>query len=556
MLPLINKKLGAAFTKCGVDPTLATVKFSDRPDLCDLQCNGLLRFKDMELVKRVAEAVYTEDMFTIAVVAPGFLNITVGDEFLTDYVIMDRVLGGPIRDKGERIIIDYGGPNVAKPLHVGHLRSAIIGQSLKRIAEELGHLVVGDIHLGDWGTPMGMLIAELQEHPVENLTANDLNAIYPHASRRFAEDEEFAARARHATTLLQNKGEAEMVLWSHMVDISVAEIKRDFDALGVSFELWNGESNASIFVSYVESLLSEMELLVTDNGAQIVHVAGNVPLMFRKSDGAITYAATDLATIEQRSWKYHPDRIFYVVDKRQTLHFKQVFEVAQKSIVSVRKPIALEHIGFGTVNGLDGKPYKTRDGGVMRLRDFIQQAIEMATIEAGYDGQEIDADTQAMLEMIALGAVKFADLSNLRTSDYIFNPAESVRFTGKTGPYVQYAYVRCKSILQKVEPKGAVKNFTHAAERQLIVALLKYQPALQTAFDKRMPHLLCEYVYFLAQTFSNFYSECDILHLDNEDVKSFRAFLVQMTADTIKKSLECLGIPAPEKMTRGDHHGD
>jgi arginyl-tRNA synthetase len=571
-ISLITSKLKAAFQQLDLDTNLATVKYSDRPDLCDYQCNGLLRLKNVPLVQQVADILALEiSMFkSVTFVGPGFLNFVMTDGFLIDELILAKTYCPLPAKNTENIIIDFGGPNVAKPLHVGHLRSAIIGESLKRIARELGHRVTGDIHLGDWGTPMGMLIAQMADENqcAEALTADYLNQLYPSAAKRFKEDEDFASRARRATALLQVGDEtnpdkaAFRKLWRKIVAASVGDIKRDFDALGVSFELWNGESDADNYVSPTEEWLIRHELLVENDGAKIVEFPGKTPMIFRKSDGAFSYAATDLATILMRR-EHKPDRILYVVDKRQELHFKQVFGTAEKSeMISSGSdqgwPVtALEHIGFGTVNGADGKPYKTRDGGVMRLRDFVQQAIDMATVEAGYAGQSIDDDTQKMLEQIAIGAIKFADLSNPRTSDYIFNPEESVKFVGKTGPYVQYAYARCLSILDKakISPNALVNTFSHKAERDLTIMLSKHRYALHSAFDKRMPHILCDYVYNLAQAFSNFYAECDISHEENADIKAYRALLVRLTADTIKKSLDCLGIQVPDKMTRGTLEG-
>lgn len=560
-ISLITGKLEKAFQQLGLDMSLATVKYSDRPDLCDYQCNGLLRLKNIPVVQQVADILSQESMFkSVTVVGPGFLNFVMSDDVLIDELILAKAYSIPATKNPENIIIDFGGPNVAKPLHVGHLRSAIIGESLKRIARELGHTVTGDIHLGDWGTPMGMLIAHMADFPTD-LTADALNEMYPVAAKRFKEDEEFAAQARRATMLLQLGNQADpdkaafRQLWRKIVAASVQDIRKDFDTLGVSFEMWNGESDADDYVAPAEEWLERIGMLVESDGAKVVRYPGKAPMIFRKSDGAATYAATDIATILMRR-KYNPDRILYVVDKRQQLHFEQVFWTADKAGITVMKgpTLQLEHIGFGTVNGADGKPYKTREGGVMRLRDFVQQAIEMATVEAGYAGQEISAETQKMIEQIALGAIKFADLSNPRTSDYIFNPEESVKFVGKTGPYVQYAYVRCLGILEKVKisPNALIVSFTNKAERDMTIMLSKYQHAITTAFEKRMPHILCDYVYALAQTFSNFYAECDISHEENPDIKGYRALLVKLTADTIKKCLDCLGIQVPDKMTRGN----
>lgn len=579
---IIDKAVGTVFNEHGLDQSLGAIAYSDRPDLSDFQSNGALRAaktlkrRPRDIAEELVPSLVNTKLFSqVSVDGPGFINFILSDTFILDSLKQD----GLKEDRDfvpQKIIIDYGGPNVAKPLHVGHLRSAIIGEALKRIAKALNHNVIGDIHLGDWGTPMGMLIAQLKEnHPTwpyfekeyvpdnsqiaPKISAEDLNNLYPIAAKRFKEEPEFAAKARDATAKLQAGHLGYRALWQHFIDASITSIKKDFSALDVSFDLWLGESSADeASKTLVKNLISSGVASESD-GALVVNVARPEdkdelpPLILRKKDGAATYATTDLGTIAQRVKELDADRIWYVVDKRQALHFKQVFRAAAKACLI--KEDCLEHIGFGTVNGPDGKPFKTRDGGVMRLGELIDASIDMAFKESGFKRETADLSTKEMVAMIAVAAIKFGDLSNSRTSDYIFNPKELVRFDGKTGPYVQYAAVRAEAVLEKTthsDPgqKQELTAFSNPAERKLALCLLRFPEALQQSFDKRMPSDLCEYVFDLSQHFNSFYKECAILSEPDKSLRDLRVFLTQRTVDTLKKGLACLAIPLPKKMLR------
>lgn len=581
LLSLLNEKVGQIFETFGLDKSLGIVTHSSRPDLSDFQCNGalqaakILKRRPIDIANEMQIALKNIGLFSqVSVDGPGFVNLSLSDDFIIEFLFKDKM---DYRTQApQKIIIDYGGPNVAKPLHVGHLRSAIIGEAIKRIAREIGHDVISDIHLGDWGTPMGMLIAQLRiDHPElpyfnanfsdtsyaseSALTTDNLNNLYPIAAKHFKEDEAFADKSREATAELQAGHPGYRKLWQHFVDLSIESIKKDFSALDVNFDLWLGESDADIYALEVINKLINSGVAIESQGALIVEVAQEKdkyevpPLILRKKDGAATYGTTDLATIFQRAKDHNPDKILYVVDQRQSLHFTQVFRASGKS--GIFNEDRLEHIGFGTMNGKDGKPFKTRAGGVMRLSDLIQNAIDLALHEAGFAADHADDTTKEMISKIAIAAIKFGDLSNLRTTDYIFDINEFIRFDGKTGPYVQYATVRAGAILEKSEEidlasASKIIKFNSKAERDLALCLLGLPEALQRSFDKRMPSDLCEYVYNLASRFSSFYRDCYILTEEDVAVKNFRLFLTQKTEMTLKKSLECLAIPVPKKMLR------
>lgn len=582
VLSLVNEKVGEVFEAFGLDKSLGAVTISNRPDLSDLQCNGalqaakVLKRRPLDIANEMKSALENTGIFSqVTVDGPGFVNLTLSDEFIVDTFVSGKTEKRE-NPAPQKIIIDYGGPNVAKPLHVGHLRSAIIGEAIKRIARELGHDVIADIHMGDWGTPMGMLIAKLKddhpEWPYFNdkfspsdetgkppLSAEDLNTLYPQAAAQFKESEAFAEKAREATAQLQGGHPGYRKLWRHFVDLSIESIKKDFSALDVDFDLWLGESDADASSHEVIDGLSKAGISKESQGAIVIDVAREQdktempPLILRKKDGAATYATTDLATIFQRVRDYKPDRILYVVDQRQSLHFTQVFRAAGQA--GYIKEDALEHIGFGTMNGKDGKPFKTRAGGVMRLGDLIQSAIDHALHEAGFSAEQADKEIKDMIAKIAVAAIKFGDLSNLRTTDYVFDLNEFIRFDGKTGPYIQYAAVRAGSVLEKAGvdetlSAPAVKSFANKAERALTLSLMGLPAALQRSFDKRMPSDLCEYAYDLANKFSVFYHDCPIATEDNAELRNFRLYLTQKTQETLKKSLECLAISVPKKMLR------
>ena len=587
VIPEISHKIGEIFADFDLDPKLGAITHSNQPNV-DFQCNGVMRAakaagkKPIDLAQEIQTKCADLDIFTdVTVSGPGFLNFRLSDSYIAEKI--NEFSLNPIPETRKKIIIDYGGPNVAKPLHVGHLRSSIIGESIKRIAIAMGHDVIGDIHLGDWGTPMGMLIAELSErHPdwpyfsddfkptpeTENppFSVDALNSLYPEASIKCKKpeegksnekfSEEFLAKARNATAKLQEGHLGYRALWKHFVSLSIGSIKEDLSLLDVNFDLWLGESDADpVIDQMVEDLLSR-GIAKESDGAIIIDVSREddkhdmPPVMLRKSDGAVTYHTTDLATIFQRSQK-NPDEIIYVVDQRQSLHFTQVFRAA--AIAGYMDEDQLEHAGFGTMNGKDGTPFKTRDGGVMKLQELIQMSRETAVEESGYDPETMAAELREMTDAIAVAAIKYGDLSNPRTSDYIFDPKSFVQFEGNTGPYLQYAFVRAKAVLEKTgttDQEVSMEGFTGDFERQLALQILQYSEALQKAHDTRMPSELCRYMYGLARQFSSFYTNCHIDGQEDTAIKNTWIKLTMITSDVMKNSLDLVAIPAPERMVR------
>lgn len=584
MLKDISGTVEKAFEAIGLDKDLARISPSKRADLSDFQCNGalqvakILKCPPREIAEQVKDKLNDNPIFSsISVDGPGFLNFRLSDNFILGSLVElsdnDYMYN---TENPEKYVIDYGGPNVAKPLHVGHLRSAIIGESIKRTGRMLGHTMIGDIHMGDWGTPMGMLIAELEEsnpdwsyfrdNYTENegdnnsfpLTGEELNSLYPVAAKKFKDDEDFKARSRKATSKLQDGHAGYRALWRHFVNLSIENIKKDFAYLDVDFDLWLGESDSD---PYIETITEEMRsrgLLRESEGAVVVDVAQESdnydlpPMIIKKTDGAATYAATDLATIFQRVQDFSPDHILYVVDQRQSDHFRQVFRTASKAGYIAEDN--LEHVGFGTMNGTDGKPYKTRAGGVMRLSDLIKLALSLAQEVSGFSEEDIKDINQAqMIQDVAMGAIKYGDLRNPRTSDYVFDPNQLVAFEGNTGPYVQYASVRAKAIIDKAEQNITVNPdlpFFSKTERNLALKLIQYPNALETAFNKRQPSDLCGYVYDLSRAFSSFYTDCAILFEKNIELRNQRLALTNATYRTINNVLHALAIPSPKKMLR------
>ena len=577
--------VGDAFANEGLDRAFGDVKPADRPDLAQFQCNGALAAAKAQkqnpraLGEKIAEALNANEIFKEAVVAgPGFINLTLDDGFLDQRLNAlrdDERCGGWTNPEPEKIVLDYGGPNVAKPLHVGHLRTAIIGQSLKQIFRFVGDEVVGDVHLGDWGLPMGQLITELQKeqpdlvyfdeasegpYPDEPpLALNDLERLYPQASAACKADDARAEEARRATAELQEGRPGYRALWKHFVEISRAAIEREYQDLGVSFELWNGESDAAPLIDEMATAMREAGLVEESDGAEIIVVAREgdkkkiPPLILFKSDGSVLYGTTDLATIVDRVRDLAPDRMIYVVDQRQALHFEQVFRAAGRAALFAEN--RLEHIGFGTMNGKDGKPFKTREGGVLRLRDLIDQLTEEAGkrlaeggLADGYDA----AETGAIARQVGIAALKFADLSNPRLSDYVFDVDRFVSFEGKTGPYLQYASVRAQSVLRKataagVDQAGPIK-ITGKEERDLALTLLSFGVALKDAHQRRLPHLLCEHAFLVAQNFSKFYAACRIVDEKDDGVRMSRVSFVQAADAQLRLILSLLGIDIPERM--------
>lgn len=579
-LKTLNERVETAFLSLGLAKDFAALTESNRPDLSDLQCNGAiqaarsLKKPPREIAETIRNYLQIDPAFEkITIDGPGFLNFTISNDYISNAISMQKNLEK--NQSGKKIVIDYGGPNVAKPLHVGHLRSAIIGESIKRIGRKIGHDVIADIHLGDWGTPMGMLLAKLErDHPEwvyfqkdfaeSSQTKNPpfdveiLNALYPRAARLYKEDESFADEARRATANLQSGHAGYSALWRHFLHLSVQSIKKDFSALDVNFDLWLGESSAHPYIEKMVSSLIERGIAHKSNGAVVIDVAREgdkekiPPLLLQKRDGAATYATTDLATIFQRVNDFNPDMILYVVDKRQSLHFTQVFRAAAQAGYISEK--SLIHLGFGTMNGADGKPFKTRDGGVLRLGELIENSFDLARQQAGYAKDALSEELSQMLRKIAIASIKFGDLSNPPSSDYIFDQDSFAKFEGKTGSYIQYSAVRAKSVLEKiVDLKEASLEscfISHPDERKLALTLLNYDKALESTFSKKAPNILCDYVYELSKNFNVFYRNCAISQEEDQCVKSFRTHLTREFYKTVSESLDLLAIPLPTQMTR------
>ena len=593
ILSLLKDRMIAAFEAAGLPSDKVSVQVSDRPDLCEFQCNTALQLakevgqNPRNIAQSVTDQMALDDMFEkVEIAGPGFINLTLNAVFLGGILSSqqaDKRAGLPevSADDEQTIIIDYGGPNVAKPLHVGHLRPTIIGEAVKRTARELGHYVIGDIHLGDWGTPMGMLIAELQErHPdwpyfdegkkvdfpkEAPFEVDALNSLYPEASKHFKSDEGFADKARIATAELQSGRAGYRALWQHFCDLSLDAMKKNFDALNVDFDLWLGESDVHDLIPEMIKDLKSKGLAVESEGAIIIPVAKEddkeeiPPMMLVKKDGGYTYATTDLATIYDRQKKYNPHQIIYVVDTRQTLHFKQVFRAAD--LAGYMPLNKLHHVNFGTINGKDGKPYKTRDGGIMQLAALIEEARSQAAIEAGFDSVEKIPDNMVeMSNKIAVAAVKFGDLSTNRQSDYVFDVGSFVKAEGRTGPYIQYASVRIQSILEKMGIDYKSEKLPQAqitieddAERELALKYLEFPHVVEKAFENSMPSILCEHAYNLAKSFNRFYGACPVASEADKAKQESRLILCVMVLRQLKFIMEyMLGIDLPNRMLRAD----
>ena len=592
----LGEAVGAAFAAEGVDKALARVTASDRPDLADFQSNGALaaakalKANPRELAAKVAERLAADPrLSSVEVAGPGFINMKLSNAALAQRaaeVAADEELAGASRVEPRKVVIDYGGPNVAKPMHVGHLRSAIIGESLKRLFRLRGDEVVGDAHFGDWGFQMGLLITACGDEgladafmaegdgpfPAETpVTLADLDRLYPLAAGKAKEDPAFRDRARKATAELQGGRPGYRALWSHFVAVSREALKREYDDLSVDFDLWNGESDADPLMDEMIADLKTKGLLVEDDGAQVVHVArdgetrkkkladGSVieapsppPLLVISSEGSAMYGTTDLATILDRKKSIDPDLILYVVDERQAEHFEQVFRAAY--LAGYAPEQSLEHLGFGTMNGADGKPFKTRAGGVLKLRDLIDQATEKARerLHEAKLGDDLPAEEfEDIAHKVAVAALKFSDLSNNRTTSYVFDLDRFMSFEGKTGPYLLYQAVRVKSLLRKAAEQGVALApivIEEAAERDLALTLDAFDAATADAYDKRSPNLIAEHAYRLAQSFSKFYAACPILVAPDAATKGSRLALAAATLHQLETALRLLGIETPERM--------
>ena len=581
---LLSQIVSDAFAAEGLPPDAGQVAVSGRPDLAQFQCNGALaaakaaRRPPRQIAEAVAAALRGQAVFSdVSVAGPGFINLSVTDAFLADQanaIAADPRLGVPAKPRPATVVLDFGGPNIAKPMHVGHLRATILGDCLQRLCKFVGDETISDVHMGDWGLPMGQLIDEIAlrrpdlpyldgassgPYPAESpVSMDDLEKLYPAASAACREDPERLDAARRATAELQAGRPGYRALWQHFIDVSIAGMRREFDSLGVHFDLYNGEAIVNDLIAPMIDGLKAKGIAETSDGAVVVRVARDddktemPPLILLKSDGAAMYGTTDLATIVDRVERFRPDVMLYVVDQRQHLHFEQVFRAARQA--GLDGGAALEHIGFGTVNGTDGKPFKTRAGGVMKLADLIAMAtrqaetrLDEAGLATGYPAEE----RAEIARRIGLAAIRFADLGNHRISSYVFDLDRFSRFEGRTGPYLQYAAVRIKSLLRKAEAQGdgpgPITPPTDI-ERDLVLALDRLPDAVAAAYDKRTPNDLCDFAYGLAQTFSRFYSACHILSEPDDAVRGARLALAKATHDQLVLVLGLLGIEVPERM--------
>lgn len=585
MIDFITEELKEAFEKAGYDGSYARVTLSNRPDLCEYQCNGAMAgakaYKKApiiianDVVSHLAESKCISD---VQAVNPGFINLKMNKAYIAQYLNEmenDEDLGLEKEEEPQTIVIDYGGPNVAKPLHVGHLRSAIIGESVKRIARKAGHKVLGDIHLGDWGYQMGLIITELKvrkpslpyfddnfegEYPGEApFTIGELEEIYPTASGKAKEDEAYREEALQATYLLQNGHRGYMAIWNHIMHVSVEDLKKNYANLNVDFDLWKGESDAQVYIPDMIDRLKREGYAHIDEGALVIDVQEETdtkeipPCMIQKSDGASLYGTTDLATLVQRVQDYHPDKVVYVVDKRQELHFTQVFRAAKKTGI-VPESTELKFLGFGTMNGKDGKPFKTREGGVMRLEHLIAD-IEEEMYKKITDNRTVEEnEAKSTARIVGMSAIKYGDLSNQASKDYVFDVDRFTSFEGNTGPYILYTIVRIKSILSRFKSEGgslkglAMNTSENDSEKALMLELVKYNEVMEAAYEELAPHKICAYIYDLANAFNHFYHETKILSEEEENAKKGYIALLVLTKEVLESCIDVLGFEAPERM--------
>lgn len=570
ILSVLTEIISAAFVARGYDASYGTVTVSNRPDLCHYQCNGALpaakahKKNPLAIAGEVADGLRGDTRFaSIETAPPGFINLRLSDGFLAELsqnMAADERLLLPLMER-KTIVVDYGGPNVAKPLHVGHLRSAIIGDSLCRLARFLGHKVVGDIHLGDWGLQMGLVIAALEDKGSPSFTAGDLNELYPAASARSKTDAAFAERAAERTAALQRGEPALRAMWRQIRDVSVADLKGSYEILGVSFDCWYGESDADPYIVRVMEVLRERSLLRESDGALVVDVAlpddkePMPPMIAQKSNGADIYGTTDLGTLLQRKEDYSPDEVWYVVDNRQAFHFKQVFRCAKLAgiLSGDGKDTACLHVPFGTMNGKDGKPYKTREGGVMRLSDLIGTVIENALRKVNEsDIPMTEEERAAAARKLGMAALRVGDMQNHRTKDYIFDMERFLASEGKTGPYLQYTVVRIRSVLAKAAEQklsaGAILPPESDAERDLMLSFPLVSDALLRAFADKAPSAICDILFEVAGRFNHFYFEHKILQNPDEARRASWLALLTLTDRLLFILLDILGVEIPDHM--------
>ena len=585
VIDIITDEMSKAFEAAGYDKKYARVTISNRPDLCEYQCNGAMAAKKeygkapIQIANEVVEGMKDSEVFeSVEAVMPGFINLKVSSEYLGAYI--DKMAGDenlsvePVSEP-KTVVIDYGGPNVAKPLHVGHLRSAIIGESIKRMGRRLGDHMIGDVHLGDWGLQMGLIITELQERKPElpyfdenfegeypeeaPFTISELEEIYPTASGRSKEDESYKEKALQATAELQAGRRGYRAIWKHIINVSVSDLKKNYQKLDVDFDLWNGESDAQPYIPPMVDKMKKDGFAYEDQGALIVDVAEETdqkevpPCMILKSDGAALYTTTDLATIVQRRDDYKPDEILYVVDKRQEMHFIQTFRCARKTGL-VDDNLKFSFLGFGTMNGKDGKPFKTREGGVMRLENLIRDINEEMFKKIVENRGVKDTDAEKTAQIVGLSAIKYGDLSNQASKDYVFDVDRFTSFEGNTGPYILYTIVRIKSIIGKFAEAGGsldgAKIIAPAGEQEkkLMLQLARYNDALTGAYADKAPHRLCSYIYELSNDFNSFYHDNKILTEENEERKLSWLRLLSLAQRVLEDAIHVLGFDAPERM--------
>ena len=585
LLDRITAAVSEAFVNCGYEAEYGKVTISNRPDLCEYQCNGAMagakkyHCAPIQIANKVAESLKEQELFSeVNAVNPGFLNLKLAPAYVQEYLQAmadDERLGCDRTENPKTIIIDYGGPNVAKPLHVGHLRSAIIGESVKRLGRFVGHNVTGDIHLGDWGLQMGLIITELKErkpdlvyfdenytgeYPTEApFTISELEEIYPAASARSKEDEAYKEQAMHATYLVQHGHRGYQAILQHILNVSVTDLKRNYANLNVEFDLWKGESDAQPYIPDMVEKLKKEGFAYESEGALVVDVKEDTdtkevpPCMILKSDGASLYTTTDLATLVERRKLFDPDEVIYVVDKRQEMHFIQVFRCAKKTGL-VKPETDLEFLGFGTMNGKDGKPFKTREGGVMRLEYLISDINEKMYQKIAENPEISEEEARETARKIGLSAIKYGDLSNQASKDYVFDIDRFTSFEGNTGPYILYTIVRIKSILNKYQAQGGdlTKGWIPAAEndsqKTLELVLARFNGVLENAFDELAPHKVCAYIYELANAFNKFYHETKILGEEDEEKRAGLVAVLQLTKRVLETCIDVLGFEAPERM--------
>lgn len=568
---IINQKLKTAFVGLGLDTKYAAAKTSDRPDLSDFQCNGALALAKSEKKnpRQIGEEIAArlredKDFARVSVDGPGFLNLTLTDEFLAgvlDKMAADERFGCALQENPKTVVMDYGGPNVAKEMHVGHLRSGVIGESMRRIEEFVGNKPIADVHFGDWGTPIGMILAEViaadgSLDKMETYDIAEITRFYKQANIRCKEDPAAKETARVITAKFQDGDPVYRKAWQHIRKVSVEAVKENYRELGVHFDLWLGESDAHETCFAIKKIAEEKGLLEYDDGAYIIRLdeenKPKPPVIIEKSDGGFTYQATDIATIKMRVDDLHADEIIYFVDKRQSLHFEQVFEVVEK--LGIAPGVKLQHIGFGTVNGADGKPFKTRDGGVMNLADMIKMSKDKVaeSMPAPDEAKGITREyIDRLVSQIAVGAIKFQDLKNNIASGYVFELDDFANFDGKTGPYIQYAVARINSIMRKNQNlvPGAVV-ITNPEERALGLKLTQLSSVVFRAEADKEPSVISDYAYTLAQLFSSFYNASPIMGAETSEIAASRLALARLTRDVLVKLLYLLGIEAPEAMLK------